>query len=152
MTDITFATRADLPAIYDMICALSAFHGDEAQVSLTQLEGIFFGPAPMGIALIAKRNGTPVGYAGLTSTMALHDGDIRLDIQHLFVSETQRGAGIGKALIAAAKTYALETRAARLTIGKDPNNETAIATYRAMPELFEIMGTGPRFIIDLATN
>ena len=152
MTDIDLATPQDLPAIYEMICALSAFHGDEAQVTLAQLDDIFFGPAPMGIALIAKHRNTPVGYTGLTQTMVLHDGKIRLDIHHLFVEETHRANGIGKALIAAAKTYALKTCATRLTIGTSPDNHSAINAYRAMSELKEISGAGPRFQIDLGNS
>lgn len=151
MTDITHATPADLPDILVMIQGLSAFHGDTAQVTLEQLHDIFFGPAPMGTALIAKLDGTPVGYAGLTSTMVLHDGKIRLDIHHLYVHDGHRAAGIGQALITAAKAHAIVTGATRLTIGTDAGNATAIAAYRAMPILDEITGSGPRFRLDLTS-
>ncbi|MBU2992680.1 GNAT family N-acetyltransferase [Octadecabacter sp. 1_MG-2023] len=151
MNDIALATRDDLPALYNMICALSAFHGDESQVTLDHLDDIFFGPAPMGIALIAKQGGSPVGYAGLTPTMVLHEGKIRLDIHHLFVVETHRSAGVGTALILAAKSHAKKIGATRLTIGTDPSNKTAIAAYRAMDILKDITGAGPRFSVDLTT-
>jgi len=129
MTDITRARPSDLSDIQSMIRALSAFHGEEAAVTLSGLQDIFFGAAPMGIAFIARMKGRAVGYAGLTPTMVLHDGKIRLDIHHLYVTERARSKGVGKALIAAARVYALDTGATRLTIGTDASNATAIAAY-----------------------
>jgi GNAT superfamily N-acetyltransferase len=105
----------------------------------------------MATALIAKLEGEPVGYAGLTPTMVLHEGKIRIDIHHLYVKERARSKGVGKALIEAATAHAKATGATRLTIGTDPNNATAIAAYRAMPILEEITGGGPRFRVDLLT-
>jgi GNAT superfamily N-acetyltransferase len=149
MTDITHATPADLPDILEMVQGLSAFHGDTADVTLGQLREIFFGTAPMGTALIAKQDGVAIGYAGLTPTMILHRGRVRIDIHHLFITEGHRATGIGSALIAKAKTIALAQNAERLTIGTDPDNAVSIAAYRAMPALTEISGMGPRFIVDL---
>lgn len=150
MIDITLARPSDLIDIQKMIRALSAFHGDAAAVTLAQLQDIFFGAAPTATALIAKSNGTHVGYAGLTSTTVLHEGTIRLDIHHLFVHERHRAKGIGTALIKASTAYAQSIGATRLTIGTDPNNATAIAAYHAIDFLEEITGTGPRFRVDLS--
>ena len=150
MIDIKLARPADLPDIQSMIRALSAFHGDDAAVTLSTLQEIFFGLCPMATALIAKSNGVAVGYAGLTPTMVLHEGTVRLDIHHLYVRERMRAKGVGKALIDAAKAHAFSTGASRLTIGTDPNNATAIAAYRAMPLLEEMTGEGPRFRVDLS--
>lgn len=150
MTKITLARTADLPDILSMIRALCAFHGDEAKVDLATLQDIFFGSAPRATALIARNAEQPLGYAGLIPTTVLHEGATRLDIHHLYVSETQRGKGIGTALIAAARDHAMKIGATRLTIGTDPDNASAIAAYRAMPALEEITGTGPRFRIDLS--
>lgn len=149
MTDIRFALPADLPVIMDMVRALSAFHGDEAKVTDGQLHDMFFGPAPMATALIAWHGSTPVGYAGLTPTMVIHDGRIRMDIHHLFVRENLRKQGIGKALIAVARDHAISLGATRVTIGTDPDNATSIAAYRAMDNLTEVTGFGPRFWVDL---
>ncbi len=151
MTDITLATPDDLPAILDMVRALSAFHGETAQATQAQLHDIFFGPRPMATAMIAKSNGVAIGYAGLTPTMVIHDANIRVDIHHLFVHENHRKSGIGTALIAAARDHAVSRGATRVTIGTDPSNATSIATYRAMDNLEEITGTGPRFRVDLSS-
>jgi GNAT superfamily N-acetyltransferase len=110
MTDtspsITLATTPDLPDILAMIRALSAFHGDSAQVSQTQLHHAFFGPAPVATAFIAKLNGTAIGYAGLIPTLVLHSGETRLDIHHLFVAQDHRSRGVRTALITAVKHHA----------------------------------------------
>ncbi|WP_342076312.1 GNAT family N-acetyltransferase [Yoonia sp. SS1-5] len=149
MTDISIdiATRRDLAQIQALIRELSAFHGDTAQVTLEQLQDIFFGSHPKGIAFVARENGAVTGYAGVLETIAVHSALPRFDIHHLHVVETQRNKGIGRALIAAAARYA-GTRGARgLTIGTDAQNMTAQAAYRAMG-LEEITDTGPRFWIE----
>lgn len=149
MTEITFATPADLPAVHAMIAALSIFHGDTAQVTMDELQTILFGPTPLAIALIAKSDGAAIGYAGLTSTIVLHQGKLRIDIHHLFVDEAYRAKGVGTALIAAATSYAKGQNTAGMTIGTDPDNAVSIAAYRAMPMLTEMSGFGPRFSVDL---
>jgi GNAT superfamily N-acetyltransferase len=149
MTDtspsVTLAAAPDLPDILAMIHALSAFHGDTAQVTQAQLQHAFFGPAPVATALIAKLNGTAIGYAGLIPTLVLHSGETRLDIHHLFVAQDHRGRGVGTALIKAVKHHANTLGVSRLSIGTDPDNATTIAAYRAMPDLEEITSFGPRF-------
>lgn len=149
MIDIALARPTDLPDIHKMVRALSAFHNERAGVTFEQLQDKFFAPCPMATALLARQDGRAVGYAGLTPTMVIHDGKIRIDIHHLFVHEGHRSKGIGTALIKAAKAHALSRVATRLTIGTDPNNATAIAAYRAMPQLEEITGSGPRFRVTL---
>ena len=141
---ITQATPRDLTRLQEMIRALSAFHGDEAAVTLEQLQVIFFGPDKKGTALVAREAQMIVGYAGITQSVVIHSGEPRLDIQHLFIAENRRNRGIGKHLIMAARDFAAEQGATRITIGTDPGNASAQAAYRAMG-LDEITGSGPRF-------
>lgn len=153
MSDITIdmATPRDLQRVQQLIRELSAFHGDEAQVTLEQLQRIFFGPSPKGIALLARQDGAAIGYAGVLETLAVHSAMPRFDIHHLYVVETKRSQGIGQQLIAAAKTYAAARGARGLTIGTDPHNHGAQRAYRAMG-LKEITDAGPRFWIEIATD
>jgi GNAT superfamily N-acetyltransferase len=127
-----------------MIRALSAFHGDSAQVTRRSAPCVL-GPAPVATAFIAKLRHA-IGYAGLIPTLVLHSGETRLDIHHLFVAQDHRGRGVGTALITAVKHHA-NTHGVRLTV-HDPDNATAIAAYRAMPDLEEITGFGLRFKSD----
>jgi GNAT superfamily N-acetyltransferase len=153
MTDILIdmARPRDVARMQQLIRELSAFHGDEAQVTLEQLRGIFFGPSPKGLAFLAREAGETIGYAGVLETVAVHSAVPRFDIHHLHVVETWRGQGVGSTLIAAAKTYAAARGARGLTIGTDPRNASAQAAYRAMG-LQEITDAGPRFWIEIATD
>lgn len=92
-----------------------------------------------------------IGYAGLTETMVIHEAAPWIDIHHLFVDEKHRNSGVGTALIKAAKSHALSRGAARLTIGTDPRNASAIAAYRKVPILREKKPGGPRFRVDLTS-
>ena len=153
MTDILIdmARPRDVPRMQQLIRELSAFHGDEAQVTREQLQGIFFDPSPKGVAFLAREAGEAIGYAGVLETVAVQSAVPRFDIHHSHVVETWRDQGVGRALIAAAKTYAAARGARGLTIGTDPRNTSAQAAYRAMG-LQEITDAGPRFWIEIATD
>lgn len=153
MTDILIdmARPRDVPRMQQLIRELSAFHGDEAQVTREQLRGIFFGPAPKGVAFLAREAGKTIGYAAVLETIAVHSAVPRFDIHHLHVVAARRSQGVGSTLIAAAKTYAAARGARGLTIGTDLRNTSAQADYRAMG-LQEITDAGPRFWIEIATD
>ena len=146
---ITPASPRDLTRILALIRDLSAFHGDEAQVTLEQLQQIFFGPKAQGVAFLAREGAEIVGYAGVVESVVVHSGKPRFDIQHLQIVENRRNRGIGKALIMAARDYATARGAKGISIGTDPRNATAQAAYRAMG-LEEITDMGPRFWIAAA--
>ena len=143
---IRIANPADLPVLITMIRALSGVHGDTAKITDEGLHEILFGSGARAFALIAEQDGMPVGYAGIIRIPTLHSGVDRFDIQHLFVSDGQRGKGVGKALIAQARDIAKAAGAKGLTIGPAPQNTAAQATYRAMGYA-EVTGVGPRFWI-----
>ncbi len=149
MIEITPARPSHLPDLLTMIRALSAFHGDEATVTLEHLQDLFFGDADAATAIVAMQEHRAIGYAALTRDIVLHEGSLRMDIHHLFVSETHRAQGVGTALISAAREVALERGATRLTIGTDPRNGAAIAAYRAIEGLDEMLDPGPRFRVRL---
>ncbi|MEL6957615.1 MAG: GNAT family N-acetyltransferase [Pseudomonadota bacterium] len=149
MTKIRPARPSDLPDILSMIRQLCAVHGDEATVTLSALQEMLFdaGSATALVAETAMRE--TIGYAAITSDRVIHTGETRLDIHHLYVVEPHRGTGAGTALIAAARKVAKDRAAAKLTIGTDPRNRSAIAAYRAMSLLEELDQAGPRFRIPL---
>ena len=148
MLQITQATPADLRDIQAMVKALTVYHGDTASASLGWLQTIFFDTPNSGAAFIARSNGAAVGYAGVIQRACIHDGTYRFDIQHLYIAESHRAQGLGRALIAAAKAYARGFGAKGMTIGTDPDNKSAQAAYRAMG-LEELTGNGPRFWIEM---
>ena len=145
---ITTARPRDLPDILRLVRALSAFHGDTATITLEALQTLFFDGGP-ATALVARDGASLVGYAGLLPHVRLHSGQRTLDVQHLYVIETHRGRGIGRALLAAARAEAEAQGCFRLTIGTDPANLAAQSAYRALG-WEEITGAGPRFQWPLA--
>jgi GNAT superfamily N-acetyltransferase len=142
---VTPALRSDLPRIHEMICALSAFHGDEATVTMERLEDVLF-TSGLSTAFVAREGDALIGYAGLNFTTEIHSGRTRIDIHHLFIEENHRAKGVGRALITTAKELGRAQGAKGVTIVTAPNNETAQAAYRAMG-LKEITDAGPRFWI-----
>lgn len=143
---IRHAVPEDLPVLLEVVRALSAHHGDEARVTSERLHEIFFGSRSFSTALIAEMDGSPVGYAGISESVAIYTGLTRLDMHHLFVVESHRAAGVGKALIAEGKRIATKRGALGFIIGTDPRNTGAQNAYRAMG-LEEITDAGPRFWI-----
>ncbi|MDX8348033.1 GNAT family N-acetyltransferase [Cognatiyoonia sp. IB215446] len=141
---ITPAAPRDLPHIQAMIRCLSAFHGDEAEVTLEQLQDFFFGDHAPALAFVARDGREIVGYAGVLKKLQIHSARIGFDIQHLYVAERSRAQGVGRALIATVRENAEEVGAKVVTIGTAPDNPTAHAAYRAMG-LEEITDAGPRF-------
>ncbi len=143
MVEISKVTPKDIPALLRMIGKLCAFHGDSCQMGLAETQERFCdGPL---VGFIAYQDGIPVGYAVLEPHWRpMQRGDL-LDIAHLFVEEPHRGKGIGHALIAEAKAYAMESGASRLVIGTSPDNPGAAAAYRAMGFSEFTQMPGPRF-------
>ncbi len=142
------AAPRDLPQIQKLIRDLSAFHGDEAQVTLEQLQALFFGDHAPALAFVARAPGGLVGYAGVLKKVQIHSARPGFDIQHLYVAERCRATGVGRALIAAVKDHAAAEGAKGVTIGTAPDNKTAQAAYRGMG-LEEITDAGPRFWIGI---
>ncbi len=148
-TCIERANPSDLPRIQQLIRKLSAFHGDEAQVTLEQLQEMFFGnPAP-ALAFVARSEGHLIGYAGVLKKLQIHSARPGFDIQHLYVCERARAQGVGRALISAVKVHASDAGAKGISIGTAPDNATAQAAYRGMG-LEEITDSGPRFWIEIS--
>lgn len=148
MPEITQVTPKDVPNLLAMIRKLCAFHGDDCMMGLAETQAQFIDGPLLG--LIARHGKRALGYAVLEPHWRpMHNGPM-LDIAHLFVEEPERGRGIGKALIAAAKDHATQSGASRLTIGTSPVNPGAAAAYRAMGLAEIISIPGPRFEIDVA--
>ena len=148
---VAMARPADLPHIQKLIQALSAYHGDTAQVSLEWLQRMFFDEEDRATAFVARDGTRLVGYAGVTHKIVLHSGRERFDIQHLYIIEAWRGRGVGKALIEAARQFAQARGATGLTIGTDPANTAAQAAYLAMG-MEDITTGNPRFWLPVAQS
>ncbi|MEM8536511.1 MAG: GNAT family N-acetyltransferase [Pseudomonadota bacterium] len=147
MVHIDDVTPKDIPTLLTMIKALCAFHGDTCAMGLAEAQARFInGPL---IGLIAREGAQAIGYAVIEPHWRpMYAGDL-WDIAHLYVTEPMRGRGVGRALINAASTKAVASKAHKLVIGTAPDNPSAAAAYRAMGFSEVTQMPGARFEIPL---
>lgn len=104
------ARPEDAEAMMKMITALALFQGVPERVHATaadyRRDG--FGPNRKFEALIADREGAPVGLAVFQNSYSNWDGASSLQITDLFVDEAVRGTGVGYALVKAVGRIAKE--------------------------------------------
>ncbi len=141
------AVPDDLPEVHEMIGLLARHHGDELKISLPTLRRQVLDLAVGRIWVAAEEEGL-VGYALVLTWPNVVTGRVRQEIDHLFVREWRRRAGIGRALIAVAREAAEVAGAEVLRIGTHPENLDAQRAYRDMG-LEELPIPGPRFRIAL---
>ena len=121
MTDLSVrrATPNDASAILGFIRGLAEFEREPASsVKVTEAEIVRdgFGDRPSFEVLIAEQNGEPVGFALFFMNYSTWEGTSGLYIEDLFVDESARGTGAGRALMAAASAVARERGCARLEL------------------------------------
>ena len=142
------ATADDLPAVLPMIHALAAHHGDIATLTLETLAQDTAGPRPWITLIVAETDSALVGYAALCPLAQLPFGVRGMDMHHLFVAESHRNSGVGRALTDASLAQARRMGCRYVMVGTHPDNLAAQAIYAAMG--FEQRPDGgPRFRIRL---
>ena len=110
----------DAPRLLEMIRELAAFHDDAANVSTT-IESLVrhgSGHRPLFEALIAEPGaGQPAfGYAAFTMAFSLRRGVPVMELDHLFVRQSARRLGVGRALVRAVARIADDRRCGRLAV------------------------------------
>jgi GNAT superfamily N-acetyltransferase len=141
------ATALDIPQVHEMMGLLARHHGDTATISMAEMQRQIFDLGLGRIVVAAEAEGL-VGYALLMARPNLVTGGVGHDINHLFVVEWRRRAGIGRALIAALREVSRGEGAEVLTISAQAENRGAITAYHEMG-LQEMPKFGVRFRIDL---
>ena len=141
------AVPGDLPEVHQMIGLLARHHGDQPQISLETLHRQVF-DLGLGRLWVAAEEEGLIGYALMLVRPNLVTGGAGHDLNHLFVHEWRRRAGIGKALIAAVRAFSVAEGAESLVIGTHRENLGAQNAYRDMG-LEEVPASGPRFKIAL---
>ncbi len=141
------ATALDIPEVHEMMGLLARHHGDTATISREEMQRQIFDLGLGRIVVAAEAEGL-VGYGLLLARPNLVTGGAGHDINHLFVVEWRRRAGIGRALIAALREVSRSEGAEVLTISTQAENLGAITAYREMG-LQEMPLLGVRFKIDL---
>ncbi|MEH6520283.1 GNAT family N-acetyltransferase [Sulfitobacter sp.] len=127
MTQIRPIIEADILDVLPMIQALATHHGDKAAITVDELRRDALGPSPWVRVLVAEG----LGYAALCPLSQLQFGVRGMDLHHIFVVESARGRGVGRALIDAAIACAKAEGARYLTVGTHPENVHAQDIYRS---------------------
>jgi GNAT superfamily N-acetyltransferase len=129
---IRAATRADVPAILQLIRALADYEKLLDQVVATEasIEASLFGVRPYAEALIASQDGRAVGFALFFHNYSTFLGRPGIYLEDLFVQPEARGHGIGRALLAHVAQLAVERDCGRLEWAVLDWNQPAIDFYR----------------------
>lgn len=121
------AVRGDLPAVYQLICAL--------EETVFSMELFTWGydamtADPNHLLLVAESGGRVVGVLHLRMEFQLHHCGKVAEIVELAVDAKHRSRGIGKQLLAAAETAARERHCQVLEVTSNQKRERAHAFYQ----------------------
>ena len=115
---IRSATADDVPLILEFIRALARFENEPDAVRTTPEDLLRdgFGERPQFEVLIAERNEKPVGFALFFATYSTWEGRPSLYLEDLFVIESARKHGVGRALMAKLAAICVERGYQRLEL------------------------------------
>ncbi|HUA74790.1 MAG TPA: GNAT family N-acetyltransferase [Solirubrobacteraceae bacterium] len=104
---------------------------DELTAGEAEIVQALFGERPAAEALIAERGGRPAGYALFFPTFSSFRATRGIWLEDLFVLPGERGAGVGRALLAAVAARVPEAEG-RLEWAALDWNELALGFYRGI--------------------
>ena len=128
------AEPADAATILGFVRELAAFEREPDAVVATEpmLAEALFGVPPAAEAVIAERDGVPVGFALFFANFSTWTGRRGLYLEDLYVTPSARGAGVGKALLIHLAGIARDRGWARFEWSVLDWNTPAVEFYRAM--------------------
>jgi GNAT superfamily N-acetyltransferase len=126
------ARTEDVPRLLELFGALADYEQlrHELHATAEQLREALFGEHPAAAALIAERGSEAVGYALFFPTFSTFLARTGIWLEDLFVLGEHRGAGVGKALLAAVAARVGD--GARLEWAALDWNELALGFYRGI--------------------
>ena len=131
---IRFAKEYDVPIILQFITSLAKYEKLEHEVVATEdlLKETLFGDRPQAETILAFEDETPVGFALFFSNYSTFLGRSGIHLEDLFVLESFRGRGYGKALLDNMQIIAKDRGAGRLEWNVLDWNTPAIEFYESM--------------------
>jgi GNAT superfamily N-acetyltransferase len=128
------ATEADLPLVLHFIRALADYErlSHEVRADEATLATFLFSEPRRAEALIARWDGTPVGFAVWYYSFSTFLGRPSLYIEDVFVDPDARGRGIGKAIFADLAARAIAQGCGRMEWSVLDWNAPSIAFYRSL--------------------
>jgi GNAT superfamily N-acetyltransferase len=123
----------DAAEIHRLICALAEYEREPDAVEATpeSLAAQMREEPPPWEALLAERDGRAVGLALFFHNFSTWTGRRGLYLEDLFVDESERGRGTGRALIREVARIAVERGCGRLELAVLDWNTPSIDFYRA---------------------
>ena len=112
------ARAEDAATLLRLIRELAEFEklAHEVRASEADLVREGFGPVPRYEALLAELDGLPVGFALYFHNYSTFTGRPGLYLEDIFITETARGHGIGRKMMARLAAIAVERNCARLDL------------------------------------
>jgi GNAT superfamily N-acetyltransferase len=129
---IRAARPGDAGLLLELFKELAVYEKLESQLRATEekIAHALFAERPAAEALIAQVGSTPVGYALFFPTFSSFLAAEGIWLEDLFVLPEHRGAGVGRALLAAVAARLRERGGARLEWTALDWNELALGFYR----------------------
>jgi GNAT superfamily N-acetyltransferase len=123
--------RADVGVLLELFAELAEYErlGHELRTTEEGLARALFGERPMAEALLAERGGETAGYALFFPTFSSFLTNQGIWLEDLFVRPAHRGAGVGRALLAAVAALVCERGQGRLEWAALDWNELALGFY-----------------------
>ena len=131
---IETATARDIPLILSLIREMATFEKmlDAVRIDEECLMEFVFGARPCAEVLIGYWGGEAVSYAIVLPKFASFRGRPNLYLEDLFVRESMRGKGLGKALLKHVARMAVERDCAYVEWNALNWNEPAMGFYREL--------------------
>jgi len=128
------AAREDVPVVARLIRELAEYErlSHECLADETALEAHLFGPRPYAEVLVAEVDGEPAGFALFFHNYSTFLTKPGIYLEDLFVVPARRGIGLGKRLLAALASIAVERGCGRLEWSVLKWNEPAIGFYERL--------------------
>jgi GNAT superfamily N-acetyltransferase len=128
------ATPGDVPTILAFITELAAYERLSHQVAATEadLHRWLFGPERVVEALVARSDGEPVGFALFFPNFSTFLGRPGIYLEDLYVRESARGRGVGRALLTRLAQIAVARGWGRVEWSVLDWNEPALRFYRSL--------------------
>ena len=129
--DVLPATEADLDALLPLFAGYQRFYENDRPDDERNRAFFarFLAPSDQGLLLIARDGDEVVGFANLYWTHSSVAAEDHALMNDLFVSETARSGGVGRALIEASRAAARERGIRRLSWATALDNRRAQALY-----------------------
>lgn len=131
---IRSAVSGDGPLILKFINELAEYEKLSSAVvaQVSDIDRALFCRAPKAFALIAEKDAEPCGFALYFFNFSTFAGKHGVYLEDLFVPQSRRGEGIGKALLARLARIAKENNCARFEWSVLDWNAPSIAFYKSL--------------------